>query len=767
MFGRNRDDWGNWFGNNNPTWVWHYWLPVHYVQRNPQLAVKSTRQTLATYPDATRCFPVSRTQQRFNDPSHANHVTSGNSPMPYRDDLFGPEFAASIFISEPVHNLIHHEALQPDGVTFSSHRAPDEKRSEFLASTDPWFRPAMLKTGPDGALYIADMYRLVNEHPQWIPPDIQKRLDLRAGSDMGRIYRVYPEGAKPRPIPRLDQLDTAGLVAAMESPNGWQRDTAQRLLLHRRDPAAVGPLVKLAANNPNPKVRLQALCAGDSLRPSPENLMTALRDPHPSLREHAVRLSEPFLRNSSVPPNRHPDPPPASAILIPLEEALLSLVEDSSIRVRYQLAFTLGEWSHPQAARALLRLAERDFDNLHCRTAILTSAPRHGAEMLRLIFAAETSAAHNASLLEHLLAQASVQGDQQILADVLAKIITPPDGLHQSWQFSAMTGLLDAIGRRNTALDQLHPRGHAASETAEKLTRLFSAARDLALDQRAPESERVVAARLLGRDRAEQQQDIARLAELLLPQSPITLQQTALSALRRSAGDRVADVTLANWRTYGPAMRLEILNLLFSRPEWLKTLLTAIEASSISPGEIGATYQQNLILHPNASIRLRAASLFSASRSDRAALLKEYANVGKLSGDPARGLELYRQNCAACHKLGGEGIEMGPDLGGVADKSNEALLVAILDPNQAVEARYINYTALTITGLELSGIITAETPNSITLRATGGAEETLLRGDIQELSSSGLSIMPEGFEKGLTPQDIADLIASFASGNKP
>src|SRR6185295_18359687 len=156
---------------------------------------------LANYPDSTRLYPASRTRQRFNDHHQFGHVTSGNSAMPYRDEVFGSNFASSVFISDPVHNLVHREVIEPDGVTFTSHRAPDETNSEFLASTDLWFRPTMLKTGPDGALYIADMYRLVIEHPEWIPKSIQARLDLRAGADKGPIYRVYPIGVTLRPIP--------------------------------------------------------------------------------------------------------------------------------------------------------------------------------------------------------------------------------------------------------------------------------------------------------------------------------------------------------------------------------------------------------------------------------------------------------------------------------------------------------------------------------------------------------------------------------------
>src|SRR5207302_1734137 len=112
------------------------------------------------------------------------------------------------FVSEPVHNLVHREIVSPKGVTFTSRRADDEKESEFLASSDTWFRPATLRTGPDGALWIADMYRETVEHPQWIPPDTIGKLDLRAGSDRGRIYRVYPEsvGNALRGVPKLDGL---------------------------------------------------------------------------------------------------------------------------------------------------------------------------------------------------------------------------------------------------------------------------------------------------------------------------------------------------------------------------------------------------------------------------------------------------------------------------------------------------------------------------------------------------------------------------------
>ena len=140
-------------------------------------------------------------------------------------------------------------------------------------------------------------------------------------------------------------------------------------------------------------------------------------------------------------------------------------------------------------------------------------------------------------------------------------------------------------------------------------------------------------------------------------------------------------------------------------------------------------------------------------------MIRDYESVANLAGDPAKGIALYRQNCMTCHRFKGEGTEVGPDLGTVAEKPLAVLLTAILDPNQAVESRYLSYSAATKNGREVSGIVVAETPGSVTLRGAGGADETILRTDLKELSSSSLSLMPEGLENVLKPQDMADLLA--------
>lgn len=251
QYGKWRDDFGNWFGNNNSTIGWHYWLPFRYLERHPEVVVKAIRSDMN---DEKRVYPVSPPVRRFNQGSAVNTLTSGCSPMPFRDITFGTDGAQVMFICEPANNLVHREVLNYDGGTITCRRHPGDVESEFIASEDNWFRPSMARTGPDGALYVVDMYRLVLEHPEWIPAEIARGLDLRGGEDKGRIYRISKSGASTRPPQGVTAMQDP--VAAMASANGWMRDTAQRLLIERQDKSAVAALKLLLGATP--AVRVQA-----------------------------------------------------------------------------------------------------------------------------------------------------------------------------------------------------------------------------------------------------------------------------------------------------------------------------------------------------------------------------------------------------------------------------------------------------------------------------------------------------------------------------
>jgi putative heme-binding domain-containing protein len=201
------------------------------------------------------------------------------------------------------------------------------------------------------------------------------------------------------------------------------------------------------------------------------------------------------------------------------------------------------------------------------------------------------------------------------------------------------------------------------------------------------------------------------------------------------------------------------MNAVLTRLEWTKPLLDRLENGSIPPGQIAAPFQQKLLTHVQPSVSSRAKKIFASANPNRKKLVEDYQDVAALKGDPKRGANLFKQNCATCHFFKGQGIALGPDLGALGNKNVQALLVAVLDPNQAIESRYISYSAITKNERELTGVVSSETPTSITIKAAGGAEETVLRNDLVSLTSSGLSLMPEGLEKALDLQAMADLIA--------
>ena len=293
QFGRNRDAWGNWFGVQNSYPLWHYVLEDHYTRRNPHFAPPDGRRIFLNAPNPP-VYAAGKLEKRFHSFEQSGRFTSACSANIYTDDLLFPDDAIEhAFTCEPFHNLVQHSVLTPAGVSFSAERANDGSASDFFASEDRWCRPVMIRTGPDGALWIADMYRYMIEHPHWLP-DVGKeelRPFYRSGEDRGRIYRVIRTDAPARPIVDLSKLSTLELVAALDSPNGPQRDRVQQLLIWSSDPAAVPALRKLAVQSKRPAARMHALCALDGLELSkklPETdvppalddatLLAALRD---------------------------------------------------------------------------------------------------------------------------------------------------------------------------------------------------------------------------------------------------------------------------------------------------------------------------------------------------------------------------------------------------------------------------------------------------------------------------------------------------------
>ncbi len=726
--GRGRDDFGNWFGCDNGTWMWHFPLPDHYLARNPHIAYPDSRVAVARGPNANTVYPVSVTEERFNDPDHANHTTSACGIEIYRDTALGEEYYNNAFVAEPVHNLVHRLVVTPDGTTFAGKRAPGEEQSEFLASTDNWFRPAETRTGPDGALWVVDMYRAVIEHPKWISSNRLAHLDVRAGDKQGRIYRVRKSGDNtPATWQNLTKFSDAQLVETIGSRNGVLRDLAHRLLLERK-PKSVEGLQKIVSEGSWAGARAQALFAKRQLGQSIP--FDGLKDSSPGVRKAAIELLD----------SRLPHEPSFELVA----------VSDPDPQVRLQAALSLGQ-KGLHGSEVLGRLAAQNLNDPRMRYAVLSSSREYPDVVLGfLLNESKSDAPGRPEMIDGLVRSAAASTKARVRKKAFEYVLPKEGRKFELWQLEAAGALLSAPGGAGDA-----DLGPARAE-----------ARVLASDSSALLRSRQIALEILAHPPLAAQ-DLDLFARLLNDASGAgDLQKAALNGLRRSADARVADLLLANWNTKSASLRAAILDELLQREAWTERLLAALENGGVGVREIGPLQRQTLTHHASKGVASRAAKLFGQdANSDRAALVASYANVAELAGNADRGLALFAANCAACHLFRGLGHVVGPDLATYHDKGVPEFLTAILHPNAVVEPRYSNYQIETKDDRSISGVLAGETATSVTVAGASGLKETLLRSQIASMRASAFSLMPEGFEGALDRQGMANLIAYLKSAS--
>jgi putative heme-binding domain-containing protein len=584
------------------------------------------------------------------------------------------------------------------------------------------------------------MYRETIEHPWSIPADLLAQLDLLSGRDRGRIYRLAPRGFQPPAPPRLGRATTDQLVVQLANPNCWWRETAHRLIFERQDSAAVAPLRRLLRESDRPLARLAALWSLAGLNALDEaDLTRALADDVAGIREHAVRLAEPRLGQAPT-----------------LREQVLALARDPVVRVRFQVAFTLGEMRDPRVADALTEIARRDADDVWVRTAVLSSAVDSCDRMLLQVLPDDSFIGSEAgqALARQLATVVGARNRAPELKAVCAAVAR--NGQALAVQQQVVAGLGDGLKRAGKNLRQIQPQ--LTPEAGQLLDMLLAAARQTAQSDPVDLAQREQAIGFLAYDDFEHAR--TALVPLLDARQPQAVQMTAVRTLAGFANAQVAALLLAPWRTYTPTVRRETIEALLARRDRIPALFDAVERRIVAVGDIPPNRRDVLMRYPDESLRKRAIALFGRDAlGTRKEVVARYQPALQLTPDRARGEQVFRRECLTCHRLGNQGREVGPNLSTVAHLTPEEVMISILDPNREVSPNYVEYLIMLKEGRTTSGLIASETATSITLRRAENVQETILRQNIEEINSTGKSLMPEGLEQKLTLQDMADLLA--------
>jgi putative membrane-bound dehydrogenase-like protein len=762
QYGMSFDDFGRKFGCSNSDHLQFWVYDDRYAGKNPFFNLPAARQSIAADGGAAEVFRISpdepwriiRTRWRIGGVVKgavegggrvSGYFTGATGTTVFRGDAYGPDFVNNTFTGDAGGQLIHRKKLHPNGVSLTGKRPDDEQGVEFAASTDTWVRVVNFANAPDGTLHVCDMYREVIEHPWSIPDEIKQHLDLNHGNTRGRIYRVVPTTAQwqRRNTVALGRASLAELVATLEHPNGWHRDTAARLLYEKQDKAAAPLAAKLLRETRTSVGKLHALSVLEGLGALDESAVSlALGDADAPVRERGLVLAEKLLVRGE----------PSLA----LAEKVAALAADANARVRFQLAFTtqtalaaLKPASAQPAAQALangyVALAKRDHADAWLAAALLSGTPEVVGGVLFPAMTGDAALAREASafvakLIEIRAAMKPADG----YAALIGFVAQP--GTSPLW----LRALGDGLRRAGLSIEQV--------DSERKLASVFTRASATLADSRPPVGVRLEAIDLLGAGSLAQSRE-ALVASLAAGQ-PDVVQVAAIKALAQHASPEVTTALLRNWPGYTPKAKEAALAALVSRDDRAVALLKAVQGGSVKAAELSASQVQSLAQSKTPAVAtLAKTALADVIPPSRAEVAVKFQPAVDLKGDAKRGHAQYAGRCLVCHRAGGEGIEVGPDLVTVKNRGRDALLAAILDPHKEVAPQYIAYDVTTKDGQAYTGMIARDDATSLGLKIMGGAEVSLSRAVIKGSSSSGKSLMPEGLEAGMTVQDMADLLS--------
>ncbi|MEC9331812.1 MAG: PVC-type heme-binding CxxCH protein [Verrucomicrobiota bacterium] len=761
-FGLVFNEWGHSFTTYNIDYLQQRIIPQKYIDRANNLPSFEATKNISIHGKMARIFPIAEAETRVNHPEQAGYFSSAGG-MGYLGIAGYPEdLSGSIFVCDVVSNLIHRNLLQPKGGAYIAKRAPTEKKSEFLASSDNYFRPVALELGPDGALYLADMQREVIEHPDYIPSKLKKKMRIRGGETRGRIYRITPKSKTSEVITKLEPVRLDNIEAEFSSPNQWRRWTAQRLIYESQNSSLVPQLRKLIKHN-NHFVRLHALWSLQGLGAIKfENILKGLTDSNPRIRENTIRITETIgpIEDQTV------------------IQKLMDLAEDPDSTVRFQLALTLGEIQPTISVNtALEKIYINGYKDEWTRKAVLCSLkenevsftktitqkvpPVHLKELFQLT-ASRIAEPVDLAILIKMILNSDWKNDKKI--NLLKSLRTGLTRSSNLSRFKSLNANSLVSGSDNLDLNlkiEIHQlclvAGIGNFLNDSDIQKIFDQTPQLDGSNIEKIKQYIRFISFTGKPSAVAD----KLLSLIKSTQDNDIQITAVNELANIKGSKLPKSLISYWPYFLPSVRPQLINIFVYNSRFKDAFLTALESKEITLGEanLDLEHRRELRRYSGTKIGNRAKKLFGdEDYSNRNTEVDKWLPLLPKNGNASKGSDTFKILCSNCHRSHKEGYELGPDLEGLNHRSVEDLASNIIDPNMAINPKYTSYSVITNSDDTFVGILSNQSANSITISMPLGVTKNINRKDIKELKSIRTSLMPMGLEKTMTPSSLRDVI---------
>ncbi|MFM8496183.1 MAG: PVC-type heme-binding CxxCH protein [Planctomycetia bacterium] len=728
---------------------------------------------------------------------HHGHFTAAAGHRLYTARAYPPEYwNRTAFVCEPTGHIVATFALQPRGAGFTSRMGWN-----LVASDDEWTAPIQAEVGPDGHVWVIDWYNFIVQHnPTPAGFETGKRgayvTPLRDKTH-GRIWRVVHGAAPSTTRKSLANASPDKLVATLSHDNMFWRERAQRKLVERgagrpdggRD--VVPALIKLVENSSVDAIGLNpgAIHAMWTLRQ-----LGALEGSHTDSLTVARVQSALLHPSAGVRMNAIKVLPRDAGTLMKLSGS--TVVDDPAPLVRLAVLESLGEWpSSPDAAAVVTAMLAdpRTLADPVLADAATSAAAVQAAGVLPTLLSANAAdakpSAAKLSLVERVAEHVARGAEGAAVAAVLLLLPDAP----QPVAIAALTALARGWPRGTPAA--LGPEADAAlvklvdtlpasvqgqvvtlaqhtGSTAldSRIGRISDALVATIDDEKAPDSDRISAAERLMQLRPADPTVVTLLMQRVGGKTNPEISAGLIAALGRSSSAEAPAAILDRLASFTPPVRESAVRTILANRDWAAALVARLEKRQVNLGDIPITERTKLTEHPDRKVRERAKKLLAAGgglpNADRQKVIDEILPVVSRGGDAARGKLVFKEQCGKCHMHSGEGGKVGPELTGMAVHPAHELLIHILDPNRSVEGNYRAYTISTDDGRVVTGLLAAESRTAVELVDAEGKRVVIQRSEIDAFQPSPNSLMPVGFEKQITPDGFADLLAFLTKRGK-